>query len=327
VPGEPSPALIDEVVARHRAQQIDCVVGIGGGSALDAAKAIAGLLKPGHSVMDHLEGVGPELPYQGPATPFIAVPTTAGTGSEATKNAVLSIHGEGGFKKSFRDDKLMAEWALIDPDLLATCPPRVLAANGMDAFTQLLESYVSAKANPFMDTLAVSGMEYARDALLPWYEGEGDPAQHRAGMAYAALLSGITLAHVGLGSVHGLASPLGAFFPIPHGVVCGTLVAEATRINIEVLKARESTNPALVKYAHAGRLLARQAFSDDEAHVALVETLVDWTRRLKLQRLGEYGVTEADIPRIVANSRGSSMKTNPIVLTDEEIASIVRARL
>ncbi len=327
VPGEPSPELVDEAVARYRQDAIDCVVGIGGGSALDAAKAIAGLLKPCNSVMDHLEGVGPELPYQGPATPFIAVPTTAGTGSEATKNAVLSVHGEQGFKKSFRDEKLMAEWAIIDPDLLATCPPKVLAANGMDAFTQLLESFVSSKANPFMDALAASGMERARDALLPWYEGEGDPAQHRAGMAYAALLSGITLAHVGLGSVHGLASPLGAFFPIPHGVVCGTLVAEATRINIAALKAREPTNPALVKYAQAGRRLARQALSDDEARVALVETLADWTRRLKLQRLGEYGVTEADIPRIVANSRGSSMKTNPILLSDTEIAGIIRARL
>jgi alcohol dehydrogenase len=327
VPGEPSPELVNEAVTRYRDGAIDCVVGIGGGSALDAAKAIAGLLKPGNSVMDHLEGVGPELPYQGPATPLIAVPTTAGTGSEATKNAVLSVHGEQGFKKSFRDDKLMAEWAIIDPDLLATCPPRVLAANGMDALTQLLESYVSSKANPFMDALAQSGMEKARDALLPWYEGAGDPAGHRAAMAYAALLSGITLAHVGLGSVHGLASPLGAFFPIPHGVVCGTLVAEATRVNIEAIKSREPTHPALVKYAQAGRLLARQSLSDDEAHVALVELLADWTRRLGIERLGEYGVTEADIPRIVAHSRGSSMKTNPIVLTDLEIAGILRARI
>lgn len=327
VTGEPSPALVDEVVARFRHKEINCVVGIGGGSALDAAKAIAGLLKPGNSIMDHLEGVGPELPYQGPAKPFIAVPTSAGTGSEATKNAVLSMHGKEGFKKSFRDEKLMAEWALIDPDLLATCPPQVLAANGMDAFTQLLESYVSAKATPLMDALAVSGMERARDALLPWYEGTGDLAEHRAGMAYAALLSGITLAHVGLGSVHGLASPLGAFFPIPHGVVCGTLVAEATRVNIQALKARSPACPALRKYADAGRLLVQRELDDEEAQAALVETLNDWTRRLNLQRLGEYGITEADIPRIVANSRGSSMKTNPIVLTDQEIASILRARL
>lgn len=327
VPGEPSPALVDDTVAQHRDHGIGCVVGIGGGSALDAAKAIAGLLMPGNSVMDHLEGVGPELPYQGPATPFIAVPTTAGTGSEATKNAVLSIHGNEGFKKSFRDDRLMAEWAIIDPDLLASCPPRVLAANGMDAFTQLLESYVSSKANPFMDALAISGMERARDALLPWYEGCGNPAEHRADMAYAALLSGITLAHVGLGSVHGLASPLGAFFPIPHGVVCGTLVAEATRVNIQAMKGRDTGNPALGKYAAAGRMMTRQPLDDEEARQALVETLREWTRRLHIPRLGEYGITEADIPRIVANCRGSSMKTNPIALTDGEIADVLRARL
>ncbi len=327
VPGEPSPELVDQCVREYREARFNCVLGIGGGSALDAAKAIAGLLRTGNSVMDHLEGVGPELPYLGPSTPFIAVPTTAGTGSEATKNAVLSTHGEQGFKKSFRDDKLVAEYAIVDPDLLASCPPGVLAANGMDAFTQLLESYVSSKANPLTDALALSGMAQARDALLPWYEGEGDAAGHRAAMAYAALLSGITLAQVGLGSVHGLAAPLGAFFPIPHGVVCGTLVAEATRTNMAALAERAPDHPALNKYADVGRLLARAGMTDKEAHAALLEVLEDWTHRLNLPRLGKFGVVEADVDRIVANSRGSSMKTNPIPLTDLEIAGIVRARL
>jgi len=327
VPTEPSPTMIDEAVSRFCQYEPSCVVGIGGGSSLDAAKAIAGLLKPGNSVMDHLEGVGPELPYLGPATPFIAIPTTAGTGSEATKNAVLSIHGEHGFKKSFRDEQLMAEWALIDPDLLASCPPAVLAANGMDAFTQLLESFVSAKANPFMDTLAVSGMSHVRDALLPWYEGTGQLPEHRASMAYAALLSGITLAHVGLGSVHGLASPLGAYFPIPHGVVCGTLVADATRVNIAAMLDRAPGHPALEKYAEVGRLLLGRSLNSEAARELLVSTLEDWTQRLAIPRLGTLGVSAEDIPRIVANSRGSSMKTNPIVLTDEEIARILWARL
>ena len=174
--------------------------------------------------MDHLEGVGPERPYHGPATPFIAVPTTAGTGSEATKNAVLTAPG--GFKKSFRDDKLVAEWAIIDPDLLATCSPALIGADGLDAFTQLLESFVSTRANPMTDALARSGIMAARDALSSLYHAQSAAA--RAQMAYASLLSGICLAQTGLGSVHGLASPLGAFFPIPHGVVCGTLVATAT---------------------------------------------------------------------------------------------------
>ncbi len=225
---EPAPTFIDATVAALRKDIFDAVIGIGGGSALDAAKAIAGLLKPGNSVMDHLEGVGPELPYRGPATPFIAVPSTAGTGSEATKNAVLSLEGQ--FKKSFRDDQLVAEWAIVDPDLIATCPPHLIAADGMDAFTQLLESFVSTRSNPMTDALARSGIMAVKDSLLSLYAEQ--TAEAREKMAYASLMSGICLAQTGLGSVHGLAAPLGAFFPIPHGVACGTLVATATAVNI-----------------------------------------------------------------------------------------------
>jgi alcohol dehydrogenase len=327
ITGEPSPEMVDEAVRALRAEPIHVVIGIGGGSALDAAKAIAGLLKPGNSVMDHLEGVGPELAYAGPATPFIAVPTTAGTGSEATRNAVLSRQGVDGFKKSFRDEKLVAEVALVDPDLLVTCPPAVIAANGMDAFTQLLESYVSSRASPLTDSLAWGGMKAARDGLLALHADAGD-ATARARMAYAALVSGITLAQAGLGSVHGLAAPLGAFFPIPHGVACGTLVATATRINIEALRAREPAHPALEKYAQVGRLLSRQGkLERDASHAALIDTLEAWTRELKLSSLAHYGVQHADIPRIVADSRGSSMKTNPLRLDDDEIAAILAARI
>jgi alcohol dehydrogenase len=328
VAGEPSPENVDEAVRTWRDRGIDVVIGIGGGSVLDAAKAIAGLLRPGNSVMDHLEGIGPELPYRGPATPFLAVPTTAGTGSEATKNAVLSRHGRDGFKKSFRDDALVAEVAIVDPDLLAGCPPALVAANGMDAFTQLLESYVSARANPFTDALALSGMRAARDGLVEWYE-RGDAAQEaRERMAYASLVSGVCLAQTGLGSVHGLASPLGAFFPIAHGVVCGTLVAAATRVNVEVMRVREPRNAALAKYAEAGRLLSGRAGADQHAdREALVDVLEGWTARMALPRLSTLGVTAGDVERIVAHSRGSSMKTNPVVLTDAEVRRVVEARL
>ena len=327
IAGEPSPDDVDGAVEQLRAEAIDSVIGIGGGSALDAAKAIAGLLKPGNSVMNHLEGVGPEHPYAGPATPFIAVPTTAGTGSEATKNAVLSQHGPNGFKKSFRDEKLVAEYAVVDPDLLASCPPAVVAANGMDALTQLLESYVSTRAAPLTDSLAWGGMKAARDGLLALHANTGDAAA-RNRMAYAAMVSGITLAQAGLGSVHGLAAPLGAFFPIPHGAACGTLVAAATRINIDCLRARQPDSPALEKYAQVGRLLAKQGALDAaDAHAMLIETLEDWTRALSLPRLGDYGVSAADIPHIVAHSRGSSMQTNPLRLEDSEIAAILEARL
>lgn len=329
VEDEPSPTLVDSAVARFRNQGIEVVAGIGGGSVLDAAKAIAGLLVPGNPVLDHLEGVGHNRPYRGPALPWIAVPTTAGTGSEATKNAVLSVRGPGGYKKSFRDERLVAEIALLDPGLLATCPHHLLAADAMDAFTQLLESWVSLGASPFTDALAWSGLRAIRDGL--WPALEPDHPGWSAGLerlAYGSLISGITLAQAGLGSVHGLASPLGAFFPIPHGVVCGTLVAEATALNIQALEAREPGSQALDKYADAAALLTGKTFGDrSEAHAALVSLLRDWLERLALPRLAAYGMGVEQIELVVANCRGGSMRTNPLVLTDGELASVLRARL
>jgi alcohol dehydrogenase len=331
VSGEPSPLWVDEQVAAFRQAQIDVVVGIGGGSPLDAAKAIAGLLRIDNSVMDFLEGVGPELDYPGPAVPFIAVPTTAGTGSEATKNAVLSIQGSEGFKKSFRNDALVAEYALLDPDLLASCPPSLIAANGMDAMTQLMESYVSTRANRFCDALAVDALCAASESLLPWYDQAADAqanAAYREQMLWAALVSGINLAQTGLGSVHGLASPIGAFYPIPHGVVCGTLVAECTRVNIAAMREREPDNLALAKYAKLAAIICGRSFQNPaDAWQSLVDTLAAWTEHMQLPRLAEYGLDDSGITQVVKHSRGSSMKTNPIVLTDEEIAGIVKARL
>jgi alcohol dehydrogenase class IV len=329
VDGEPSPELVDDAVLAHRDAAVDVVVGIGGGSVLDAAKAIAGLLRTGNSVLDHLEGVGRGLPYHGPGVPFVAVPTTAGTGSEATKNAVLSRHGPAGFKKSFRDKRLVAEIAVVDPSLLASCPKDLIASNGMDAFTQLLESYVSLRASAFTDALASSGMQAFSDGF--WRAWTGDDSQAQKGfdrLAYASLCSGITLAQAGLGSVHGLASPLGAFFPIPHGVVCGTLVAAATRINIRALRERAADPIALRKYAEAALLLSGTMFSSETAaQDGLIDLLEEWTERLALPRLAHFGMTEQDIPRVVANCRGGSMQTNPLVLTDVELAELLHARL
>jgi len=328
VNGEPSPQYVDDYVREFSDQGIEVVLGIGGGSVLDAAKAIAGLLKIKHTVMDYLEGVGPELPYQGPALPFIAVPTTAGTGSEATKNAVLSVQGIDGFKKSFRDDRLVAEYAIVDPDLLASCPQDLIASNGMDALTQLMESYVSLHANVMVDALAISGLRAARDGLLKWYKEGAQAKQAQVQMAYAAMLSGITLAQVGLGSVHGLASPLGAFYPVPHGVVCGTLVAAATEVNIESMLAREPDNIALDKYARLGEVLCQKRHASREvAWQALLDLLKDWTTQMKLPRLAEYGLQQEGLDYVVKHSRGSSMKTNPIVLTDQEIKKILEMRL
>ena len=327
IDGEPSPQRIDDAVARQRGDVIDVVIGIGGGSVLDAGKAIAGMLRHEGSVMRYLEGVGTDV-YAGPAVPFIAVPTTAGTGSEATKNAVLSVQGPDGFKKSFRHECLVPAYAVVDPELLRTCPPAQIAANGMDALTQLIESYVSIKAHPITDALALSGIRAVKSGFFAAWRGDGAKADAgRAAMAYAALLSGITLAQVGLGSVHGLASPLGAYYPIPHGVVCGTLLAAATETNIRALRARAPASPALAKYAELGVLLGGASPDDPAAAcAALVVTLEEWTRQLALPRLREYGVHAADFDKIVAGSRGNSMKTNPIMLEDHEIRGIVERR-
>lgn len=329
ISGEPSPTLIDEIVASNQHQSFDAVVGIGGGSVIDAAKAIAGLLPAGESVLNYLEDVGKGLPYIGPSLPFIAVPTTAGTGSEATKNAVLSEHGENGFKKSFRHEMLVARIAIIDPELMSDCPQSLMAAQGMDAFTQLLESYVSLKANPMTDALAWSGLEAVAEGFLNACQGgDSDVARRgRAAMGYAALISGITLAQVGLGSVHGLAQPFGSLFPIPHGVACGTTLAEATAVNLVALQQRMPDSPAIDKYAKVGRLLGSTAQDDNAAATDLVTILQDWTEQLQIARLGHYGVAEDNLEQIVVNSRNNSMKTNPIELTDDEIATIVRRRI
>ncbi len=326
--GEPSPQLVDDAVTRHGQGGIDVVLGIGGGSPLDAGKAIAALLRPGTSVLDHLEGIGPERPYLGPAVPFIAVPTTAGTGSEATKNAVLSTRGGAGFKKSFRHELLIPVYAVVDPDLLASCPKPQIAANAMDALTQLLESYTSLRANPITDALAESGMRAVREGLFDWFEETAQASQGRARLAYAALVSGICLAQTGLGAVHGLASPLGAYFPIPHGVVCGTLAATATSVNLQALRERDPGSSALARYARAGEIIAGSCSTESPAACsALVDALHGWTERLGIPRLREYGISRSDFPRIVGGARGSSMKTNPIDLSDDELTSILSDRL
>ncbi len=326
VEDEPTPDLVDAAVREHHGSALDAVVGIGGGSVLDAAKAVAGLLPSGSSVMDHLEDVGRGVPYEGPSLPLILVPTTAGTGSEATKNAVLSRRGPAGFKKSFRHDALVARHAVVDPDLLATCPPELIAADGMDALTQLLESYVSLRASPVTDALAEAGLAAVREGLLPWHAGRGDLRRARGQMALAALLSGITLANAGLGAVHGLAAPLGATTEAPHGAVCGTLLAAVASANVAALAERDPEGPALRRYGAAHAILSGDAGAVRGAD-KLVRLLEDWTERLKLPRLGRWGVTESGLGVVVAGCRGGSMKTNPVVLTDAEVEAVLRARL
>lgn len=329
VSGEPSPEWVDACVAEFCVHDIEVVLAIGGGSALDAAKAVAGLLATGRSVMDFLEGVGPELPYPGPALPFVAMPTTAGTGSEATKNAVLSRQGAGGFKKSFRHATLMPVWALVDPEWMLSLPAQAIAANGLDAITQLLEGYVSANANPLTDALALEGLRRALPALPRWYANPQDLAA-ASDMAYAALVSGMVLAHAGLGAVHGMAAPLGALFPAPHGLVCGMLLAHTTQQNLMLLQARQdpAAQQAYGRYASVGRLLAdRHDMSDAQAIEHLLAQLFAWQEAFALPGLSSFGVGEQDIPAIIAGSRGNSMKTNPVLLSDADLDRILRACL
>jgi len=327
VTGEPSPQLVDEAVAQYRHLSVDCVVSIGGGSAVDAGKAIAGLLPSGDSVMDYLEGVGAGNEYLGPSTPFIAVPTTAGTGGETSKNAVLSVIGPDGFKKSFRDDMLVPAHIILDPELTVSCPPDVTAACGMDAFTQLLESFVSCKSNRMTHALCLSGFECIKNGLLKAFR-DGADLGARSDMLYASSISGLTLANAGLGSVHGLASPLGAFFPIPHGVACATILYEAAKLNIRAMSEREPGNEALLRYAEAGRLMAGEPGLDDvAARAALLSLLERWIKELEIPRLSAYGIGDADIPRIIKHISGGSMSGNPIALHPDELESLIRSRI
>jgi len=264
--------------------------------------------------------------HDGVKTPFIAVPTTAGTGSEATQNAVLSQVGEGGFKRSLRHDNLVPDETIVDPELAVSCPPGVTAACGMDAFVQLLESYVSPKSGLLTDALAMSGMAEVRDSLMPVF-ADGGNMRARAGMAYAALLSGITLAHAGLGVVHGFASALGGFFDIPHGVICGTLIGAATRINIEELRKQRSHSPALEKYAWVGALMARHedGSGNADAHLDyLVQKLENWIASLEIPRLGKFGVTPGDVDRIIGQT---GIKNNPVALDTHRMREIFVSRI
>jgi alcohol dehydrogenase len=331
ISGEPTPDDVDGAVAAHREAQVQVVVACGGGSVLDAGKAIAGLLRTGTSVLDHLEVVGRGLPYPGPAVPLVAVPTTAGTGSEATRNAVISRRGPGGFKRSIRDERLVPADAVVDPDLLAGAPRSLIAANGMDALTQLLEALLATGASPVTNALALDGLAAVRDGLLPWHadpEGPASPAA-RSRMAYAALLSGICLANAGLGAVHGLASPLGAVSPVPHGVACGALLPATLWANLRALRERAPGSPVLARAAQAGRVLAAldEDATDEEALAWLEATIETWSMRLDLPGLATFGVTESDIPELIREGRAGSMRTNPIDLTDEELTDVLRASL
>lgn len=327
VSGEPSPDLVDEIV-NASPNNADAVIGIGGGSVLDAAKAVAGLIPSQTSVMDYLEGVGKGLKLTGNTLPFLAMPTTAGTGSETTKNAVLSRLGE--FKKSFRDDKLLAKEVWLDPSFLPTCPHEVLYSTGMDAFTQLLESYTTLKANPITDALAWQGMTLFNGAFEAI--NSDDLEQQKTGygnLMLAASLSGITLANAGLGAVHGLAGPIGAFFEAPHGVLCAALLAPITEANIHALTQSDAPHASstLEKYAQIGTLLATSSSAESDPISALIEHLKTLTATYLPNRLSKYGLQKDNLTPILQNCRSGSMTGNPLILSDEVLMDAIQQTL
>ncbi len=328
IAGEPSPRLIDTSVEKFRNKNIQLVVSIGGGSVADAGKAISAMLLKKNSIKNYLEGIGNKI-HDGKKIPFISIPTTSGTGSEATKNAVISEIGPNGFKKSLRHDNLIPNVAIIDPELITSCPPSISAACGLDAFTQLMEAYISPKGNPITDTLAFSGMKFVSENLLEACSTGASDVKVRTAMAYGSLISGITLANAGLGIVHGLASPIGGYFDIPHGVVCGTLLSEASKMNIKKLQERGfSGREVLRKYARIGALMiGKNVVNNEDVEVycsSLTESLEKWTDQLKLDRLGKYGITINDVDKII-NKTG--IKHNPFNLNKEDIRTIIMNRI
>jgi len=323
VTGEPSPAIVDKAVSENRAPMPDVVIAIGGGSALDAGKAISAMLLPGGNLKDYLEGVGTRE-HPGQKVPFIAVPTTAGTGSEATKNAVISEVGSNGFKKSLRHENFVPDVAVVDPLLTVTCSPEITAASGMDCFTQLTEAYLSTKANPMTDALALKGIE-AVARSLPEAFRDGKNTGARADMSFAALLSGICLANAGLGAVHGFSSAVGAIYEVPHGIVCGTLMAKANEVNVRALRRDRSADRALARYSEMGKIvLGEEGRTEDYYIDGFIDYLFRLTDELRLPPLGRFGVMKADIPGICMNT---DLKNNPVKLTQEELAEIVESRI
>jgi alcohol dehydrogenase class IV len=312
---EPSPAMIDDIVLNDTYSGVSVVVAIGGGSVLDAGKAISAMLPLREPVKHYLEGVGTKN-HPGVKVAFIAIPTTAGTGSEATKNAVLSEVGPNGFKRSLRHNNFVPDATIIDAVLSVNCPPWVTAASGMDAFTQLLESYLSTTANALTDALALEGLQRISRSLLKAYS-EGGDIEARSDMALAAYLSGITLANAGLGTIHGFASSIAARVDVPHGVVCSRMMFPVNAITIRKLRNENDGDPALAKYATVGQLFSSLKGRSQEYYVdLLLETIGTMSERMQIPSLSTYGLT-SDLTQKIAQE--TENKNNPVKLSTEEL--------
>lgn len=316
VQGEPSPEQINNLVMRHRAQLPDVVVALGGGSVMDAGKAISAMLPIEGRIEDYLEDVG-KLQHPGTKIPFVAVPTTAGTGSETTANAVITCTNGQCFKKSLRHENLVPNLALVDPQLTFNLPPVQTATTGMDTFTQLLESYLSTTNNAHTDLLALEGIRRVV-ANLQTANRNGTDGQARSSMSYAAMVSGITLSSAGLGLVHGFAQPLGCLFQIPHGIVCSIMMKPVNQATITKIFRKEKS-ATLLKYEKIGQLIDPQS-EGFEAINTFLAYLDELNHEFTIPKLGDYGISESQFAKIIERT---SHKMHPVHFTDTELYEIL----
>lgn len=316
VPSEPTVDLIRDAVALGRAERCDIVAAVGGGSALDAGKAIAALLANDGDALRYLEVIGEGKTLERPSLPCVAIPTTAGTGSEVTRNAVLASPAHK-VKASLRHVSMLPKIAIVDPELTLGLPKSVTAATGLDAFTQLLEPYVSIRATPLTDALCIDGLKRVATALpIAWRDGANVEA--RTDMCLSSLYGGMALANAGLGAVHGFAAPIGGMFNAPHGAVCAALLPAAIKVNRNALHERMPGSPALRKYADVDALLGEPV----EAFATRLH------EQFEVPGLSAYGIIDDDVPDICDKAaQASSMKANPIVLTREELEELLRSSL
>ncbi len=320
---EPTVGLALEGTRRARDLGCDLVIGFGGGSALDTAKAIAALLTNPGDPYDYLEIIGRGAALTCPAAPTIAIPTTAGTGSEVTRNAVLASP-EYRVKVSLRSPLMLPAIALIDPELTYSLPPDITAYTGLDALTQVIEPFVSSAANPLTDAICREGIRRAGRSLRRAFQ-QGDDAEARADMAFAALCGGLALANARLGVVHGFAGPFGGMFDAPHGAVCAALLPHVMAANVAALRERAPDHPALSRYDEVAQLLTGDAEATADQGVAWVCDLVT---ELGVPGLATYGLDETAFDALIpAAQRSSSMKGNPIALSDDELRAILERAL
>jgi alcohol dehydrogenase class IV len=323
VAGEPSVDTIVKGVKIARSQEQDLIIGMGGGSVIDSGKAIAALVTNRDDVMQYLEVIGAGKPFENPSAPYIAIPTTAGTGSEVTRNAVLSSP-EHRVKVSMRSSFMMPRIALVDPETTHSLTPEITACTGFDALTQLIEPYVCISPNPLVDGICREGIRRAAHSLFPAYDN-GKNADARNDMALAALFGGIALTNAGLGAVHGLVGPIGGMFPAPHGAACARLLPFVVEANVRALRARAPESSSLKRFDEVAQVLTGKA---DAKAVDSIHWLHSMCERMQVKPLSSFGMTREEIPSVVVRAqKASSMKGNPIPLTEDELAWILSQAL